>query len=720
MLKLVRLNLRLRKREPSPEEQLQLVQQIRSDLSQKYKPEDLSPDGDEYQQRQYKKTRFMAKWQVKEILTRERLRPLIEHYPWYRDIKLEEWWDDYCCVIATLITFDWNMWAEFHSRFIVNKLANKALPIPEVELDFMTIANREAFTQLQHIYCPVVFTEDQNIKYSPDARLPFVRSAKIKVGGFGKIYGVIIDKHQTRYIRPQPHESAETVEMALKLIEKRESWERECLVQEILKHCSSRHESIVLSFASFEKGKRLGILYPLAAFNLAEFFQGTHPSYTQRVGRFELQDLYQQYFNLAGAFRFIHKDLCHKNGVEYTCFHHDFKPDNVMIYLNHSDSSVGDWKVIDFGLSTMSTHTGQSGALILSAGSAVLQSNASSNVDPPRASGPYQGPEMCDGGRVGRPADMWSFGTVLAEGIAWGLGGPPSVISLSLARHTEGDGRFWSLDAESTPRLHPSVDKWITDIEDAHSTGPQYLLKSLRLVRGLLDINKDSRLNADETWELMKVIQKAAVDARFLWQVTKSSPEPGSPVQPLQKRLSVSTETGPNSVAGPDRVRGVRARFRQSKLGRLLSSRAAVEQRGEVTALIAAPSAVHAASYRPDPPINTQICCVDVPPGTVQAVIGADTQLAAFRSEQVVYFYDAHKLATQDCYWNPWPESPVSVNVPKVPILALIRAPENQIWESVEIAGNFVAGTCVGLDHCERVSRRSFGLFVNLEPGLLT
>lgn len=49
---------------------------------------------------------------------------------------------------------------------------------------------------------------------------------------------------------------------------------------------------------------------------------------------------------------------------------------------------------------------------------------------------------MCDGGRVGQPADMWSFGTVFAEGIAWGLGGPSGVASLALARRIEGDGRF--------------------------------------------------------------------------------------------------------------------------------------------------------------------------------------------------------------------------------------------------------------------------------------
>lgn len=206
----------------------------------------------------------------------------------------------------------------------------------------MNIADRRAFTQIQHICCPVMFIEDQNHKCSPDARFPFVQCAKINGGGFGQIYGVVIDRLQTIFNRPHPHESARSVEMALKIIEKRESWERECLVQEILKHCSSGHESIVLSFASYEKDRATRMLYPLAALNLAEFFQGNHPSYIQRVGQFRLQDLHQQFFNLAGAFRFIRTDLWHKNGAQYTCLHHHFKPDNILIYLNIPESSVGD------------------------------------------------------------------------------------------------------------------------------------------------------------------------------------------------------------------------------------------------------------------------------------------------------------------------------------------------------------------------------------------
>lgn len=81
---------RLRKREPALLEQLVRVQQIRAELSTKYKPEILSPAVEEQQQRQYDETKFMSKWQVQEIVTRARLRSLIQHYRWYDQIRLQE------------------------------------------------------------------------------------------------------------------------------------------------------------------------------------------------------------------------------------------------------------------------------------------------------------------------------------------------------------------------------------------------------------------------------------------------------------------------------------------------------------------------------------------------------------------------------------------------------------------------------------------------------
>ena len=58
----------------------------------------------------------------------------------------------------------------------------------------------------------------------------------------------------------------------------------------------------------------------------------------------------------------------------------------------------------------------------------------------------------------------------------------------------------------------------------------------------------------------------------------------------------------------------------------------------------------------------------------------------------------------QDLHWKTWPEASDGIHGPKVPLLDIFPAPDDQIWKSVNMAGNYVACRSMDLHRSEHVS----------------
>lgn len=118
---------------------------------------------------------------------------------------------------------------------------------------------------------------------------------------------------------------------------------------------------------------------------------------------------------LCDALRYLHDGfLASDQKGFYYCAHMDIKPDNVLVF---EGGDVGTWKLCDFGISIIAgghnIRVGPSGDLMTMAARAA------------RMPTDYTAPEIHPGGpperTTGRSADMWSFGCLFTEVLAFSL-----------------------------------------------------------------------------------------------------------------------------------------------------------------------------------------------------------------------------------------------------------------------------------------------------------
>ena len=149
--------------------------------------------------------------------------------------------------------------------------------------------------------------------------------------------------------------------------------------------------------------------------------------------------LLQQCGKLAGALKFLHMGFP-VDGKWVRCAHMDLKPNNVIIF--GGDGAVGRWKLCDFGISVFKDNVGPQGDGSSTSSAWDCNAQLTMNTKARRGSGQYQAPEIHERwgafynvadntedtyGRVGRSSDIWSFGCIFAEVLAFALGGPSYV-----------------------------------------------------------------------------------------------------------------------------------------------------------------------------------------------------------------------------------------------------------------------------------------------------
>jgi serine/threonine protein kinase len=184
------------------------------------------------------------------------------------------------------------------------------------------------------------------------------------------------------------------------------------------------------------------IVYELAAYNLDTFLttlpenlrvKRNETAPPERTGSKNMWpgDLILESRNLADALDYLHNRLYNTSGISLS--HNDIKPENILVFYPDSTDipdryPVGKWKIADFGISHVKNkhlHLKNPPSSTANGKLMVEETVSVSKTTPKRYPGRYTAPEL-EQQRIpqktdGRKADIWSFGCVLSEIIAYAV-----------------------------------------------------------------------------------------------------------------------------------------------------------------------------------------------------------------------------------------------------------------------------------------------------------
>lgn len=206
-------------------------------------------------------------------------------------------------------------------------------------------------------------------------------------------------------------------------------------VQSLIRLNKENNIHLVQLLAAFQHRKQLHLVFPWADGNLHDLWKTQYPDPSNPIRDYNLAKwVAEQCLGLALALKTIHHSSAHysqaglvgsqlDDPIKRFGRHGDLKPENVLWFRqDSSDSSnrlTGILKVSDFGLADFQS----------------LESELRVPVSKISGSTPtYRAPEIDVGEIVGPSYDLWSFGCVLLEFIAWYLSGWQGIEEFELKR----------------------------------------------------------------------------------------------------------------------------------------------------------------------------------------------------------------------------------------------------------------------------------------------
>ena len=171
--------------------------------------------------------------------------------------------------------------------------------------------------------------------------------------------------------------------------------------------------------------------------------------------------LVKEAHQLASALKWLHEDLRIFGSSNRYLAHMDLKPANVLL-VGDPGSPAGKWMLSDFGVSSFDKETNARAAdrpSIRDVGHR-LTSRGFQDVTV-RGHGPYQPPEVSLMDVDSRKCDVWSFGCILCEVLAFAIGKTEAVTDLRRKRYVGDDDYFYQT---MVPR-----GKQINSIDDSNT-----------------------------------------------------------------------------------------------------------------------------------------------------------------------------------------------------------------------------------------------------------
>ena len=256
-----------------------------------------------------------------------------------------------------------------------------------------------------------------------------------------------------------------------------------------------QHPNIIPLLTAYTIHQTHNFLFPLADGDLKSFFRQKY----RPPGLETDNEIFQALYELASAIEAVHDYFSDSFNLRKIGCHYDLKPDNILY-------GSGKFMLSDFGLSRLSDKD---------EGSKTLYRNGG---------GEYMAPECVSVNddfkklHVGRSSDMWSFGCVLSETLAYLREGPTGILRFSEVREITFAG-YWTCKAfHGGDKPHGGVTQWLSRLSGQPTiTNAEKGL--MVLVQELLQIKPTARPKASAiTLGLFRIAQKEVyriVDAQF-------------------------------------------------------------------------------------------------------------------------------------------------------------------------------------------------------------
>ena len=257
--------------------------------------------------------------------------------------------------------------------------------------------------------------------------------------------------------------------------------------------------------------------------------------------------LVEEAHQLASALKWLHEDLRIFGSFKRYLAHMDLKPANVLL-VGDPRSPAGKWMLSDFGVSLFDKETNERAAdtpSIRDVGHR-LTSRGSQDVIF-RGHGPYQPPEVDLMNVDSRKCDVWSFGCVLCEVLAFAIGKTEAVTELRSKRYVGGNDFFYQTMAprgqqineidDSNTKLKSEIVGWWQGLD--YSSG-SWVVEYIKVLQRALRPKPSDRPN------IVDIVYSLNALAPSIRSETNGVPSPESKVP-----SSMDQTTGPHSQEMP-------------------------------------------------------------------------------------------------------------------------------------------------------------------------
>ena len=389
-------------------------------------------------------------------------------------------------------------------------LSDSILPLTMAHAEELLDDDDNAFYKAQAPFCPVKLKPRGAFQWQLEGSLvlPLLEKRYIDKGNFGSVYRV---KIEAGYF-----EDDHDRELAMKVINAGTNFAyTEWRLAEKVSQEERTLGRLLVPEAMVRAGSEVFIFMPLAECNLESLMRGTkrrkrvspqgilHDPVTKDDAEAEkyYQSLVPKTFearlkmlkwmsDLAEALRELHHTLDFG-----TVYHGDVKTPNVLFTRTRDHPlQISDFGISIFKYARRSENTGGTADAQLSQ---LHLSSACPNF-PPEAEVKRS---------VNGKADMWGFGIVLAEFIAWISGGPDALNSFKLTRNLHlapHDDRFkplsYYIPHQGAVKLKDGIDVWFCELIRKCPAEERQLYEDcwLLLKEGLLTCDPEKRLDADK------------------------------------------------------------------------------------------------------------------------------------------------------------------------------------------------------------------------------
>ncbi|KAK7431375.1 hypothetical protein QQZ08_002146 [Neonectria magnoliae] len=255
--------------------------------------------------------------------------------------------------------------------------------------------------------------------------IPFSRSKSEEAvveheGGFSEVRKVKI--HSAHHNYPKSQRSREDSQFfAVKVLQSGSTTKFDREVKNLKRFVSKNHPHLIRLLVTFKQGRRYHLVFPWADENLLNFWGKAYPNVKDRPCNADMAPwMSKQFMGLADGIQLIHK-CSNDHGNQKSLSpddekiygrHGDLKPENILWFKDNGMLQITDFGLADFHrLSSVQVRASQAGG-----------------------SRTYRAPEF-DAAAVSLPtSDMWSFGCILLEFVAWYLLGWKEVDEFSTRR----------------------------------------------------------------------------------------------------------------------------------------------------------------------------------------------------------------------------------------------------------------------------------------------